>query len=263
VEIIIFSLVGALVGILSGLFGVGGGLIIVPILMTSYIDQGLTSYVMPLAIGTSLGTIVFTSLSSIYAYNKKKYVSWNVFLLLLPGVIIGGLLGSLVASNLSDMFLKLLFGVFEIIVGLKFWFNTSVSSNHKVYLTRFLAYFSGLVISFLSTLLGIGGGTMSVPFFKWLGLSMHKSIATSAAVGFPIALFATIGFISTGWNIPELPSNSIGFVNLNALLPIVFISMLFAPLGVFISHKISAHLLQKMFAILLIVFGLRMLLSIF
>lgn len=252
-DLTLYLLLGAFVGTLAGLLGVGGGLIIVPVLAAIFTAQGVsTNILMQLALGTSLASIIFTSISSVYSHHKHSAVIWSIALKLSPAILIGAWCGAFLASHLSSDLLKPVFAIFELMVAAYMLWGNHVS-QHQESPSLINTSISGGVIGFISSLVGIGGGTMSVPWLMWYGSSIHKAIATSAALGFPIALSASLSYLFAGWNNPHLPEYSTGFISLPALGGIILSSLFFAPLGASLAHRLEVKKLKKYFALLLIV----------
>lgn len=259
---LMYGCVGAVVGVLAGLLGVGGGLVIVPILVFAFGLQGVSPDItMHLALGTSLASIMFTSISSFMAHHKRGAVHWTTVKRIVIGIFTGTFLGSCFASILSTEVLKIFFVIFLYFVAIQ------ILTNKKPKASRELPglpgmFAAGNVIGFVSSLVGIGGGTLSVPFMVWCNVVVHHAIGTSAAIGLPIAISGTIGYVFNGWGVPNLPEYSIGYVYTPALLGIAAISVLTAPLGVKLAHSLPVDKLKKIFAVLLMVVGTKMLLSI-
>jgi len=250
---------GAVAGVLAGLLGIGGGIIIVPVLVLVLEHQQVSPEVlMHVAIGTSLATIVFTSISSIRSHQKHNAVLWPVFLLITPGIVIGGLLGSFTAKFVSGEYLRIAFGFFLLLVAVQM-IAGATPKPHRELPKRVGMTIAGGTIGLLSSLMGVGGGTMSVPFMVWCNISIQNAVATSAAIGLPIALSGVTGFIITGWNAAERPLLSVGFVNVPAFLSIVVASILFAPVGARIAHRLPARKLKTVFGIVLVVFSIKIL----
>jgi uncharacterized membrane protein YfcA len=260
---LIYGCVGAFVGVLAGLLGVGGGLVIVPILVFAFSLQNVSSEIlMHLALGTSLASIIFTSVSSFMAHHRRGAVHWSIVRRIVIGILTGTFLGSCFASLLSTDILKGFFVAFLYFVAYQFL------TNRKPKPSRDLPGVAGMfgvgnIIGFISSLVGIGGGAVSVPYMVWCNVPVHRAIGTSAAIGLPIALSGTAGFLFNGWNNEFLPDYSVGFIYLPALVGIAAISILTAPLGAKLAHSLPVDKLKKIFALLLIVVGTRMLISIF
>lgn len=252
-------LIGAIAGTLSGLLGIGGGAIIVPVLALIFEHQGVNpNVVMQAAIGTSLATIVFTALSSIRAHQARGAIHWPVFRQLTPGILIGALAGVAVAHFLPGNILKPLFAVFLLTVAFQMARGMAVRAHRTLPSRRWMAI-AGASIGVLSSLFGVGGGSLSVPFLTWCSLRAVQAVATSAALGLPIALAGTVGYIVAGFQAPDLPPWSFGYVVLPPFAGVVVASTIFAPLGARLAHRLPQAVLQRLFAALLVVLGLRLL----
>lgn len=258
-----YCALGACAGILAGLLGVGGGLVIVPVLVFLFTAQHLPSaYILHLALGTSLATIMFTSVSSMRAHHGRGAVEWRIVRRITPGILVGTFLGSWVASQLSGRFLKGFFVLFLFYVACQMLLDIK-PKPHRQLPGSAGSFGVGNLIGGISSLVGIGGGTMSVPFMLWCNVPLHHAIGTSAAIGFPIALAGAAGYAVNGLAIKGLPPFSFGFVYLPALTGITVASVLTAPLGARLAHGLPVHRLKKGFAVLLIVMGTKLLLSLF
>ena len=273
-ELIIFLIIGALAGFAAGLFGVGGGTIIVPLLFIVFTQMDYSpDSIMHLALGTSLATIIVTSISSLMAHNKKGAVMWPVFKNLAPGLAIGCFFGAGIAGQISGLYLQLIVGVFLLWVAYKMLFggkkpvashandangasnasdvnhaNTALPSKPKQ-----LA--AGGVIGIASAIFGIGGGSLTVPYLTRYGVVMQKAVGTSAACGLPIAIAGALGFMLFGMQQQVDVPNTIGFVHIYAFLGISIMSFFTAKLGAKVAHILSPELLKKCFAVLLTVVG--------
>lgn len=258
---LLYMLVGAVAGILAGLLGIGGGLVIVPMLTFSFVAQGVPiEHILHMALGTSLASIIFTSISSLKAHHSRGAVIWPAVMRITPGILVGTFFGSWIAAQLSTNFLKIFFAVFLI------WVATQMLLGIKPKAARELPgnpgmFGAGGTIGIFSSLVGIGGGTLSVPFLVFHNTAMHKAIGTSAAIGLPIALAGACGYIVNGLGAEGLPAGSIGFIHLTGLLGIVTASVFTAPLGARLAHSLPVAKLKKIFAVLLYVVGFRMLLG--
>ncbi len=257
----LYLLLGVFAGTLAGLLGVGGGLVMVPVLV--FIFQGQAqlmgaAVIMHMALGTSLAIIMLTSLSSIRAHHQRGAVLWSVCGRLTPGIVLGALSGAVVADALPDAVLKPVFGIFELLVALQMWLGVRPSMQRSLPDWPGMSV-AGWVIGTVSAIVGIGGGTLTVPFLTWCRIGIHNAVATSAACGLPIAVAGTLGFIATGWNETGLPAMSSGYVYWPAFAAVAVTSMLFAPLGARLAHALPADRLKKFFAIFLAILGVRML----
>lgn len=259
VSLLVYLCCGAVVGVLAGLLGVGGGTIVVPILVAVFPYQGVPpQYVQQLALGTSLASIMFTSLSSARAHHLRGAVQWNIFWHITPGILVGTFLGGIIATHLPTLFLKIFFICFL------FAISAQMISSYRPPASRNMpgalgTAAAGGVIGMISSFVGIGGGSLSVPFMTYCNMDIHKAVGTSAAIGFPIALAGTLGYIVGGWGRPGLPPDTLGFVHLWALFGIAAASCVTAPLGVRLSHSLPTKKLKRFFAIFLMCVGLKML----
>lgn len=253
--------VGAVAGLFAGLFGVGGGIVIVPALTFLFTAQHLPApFILHLALGTSLATIMFTSISSLRAHHSKEAVDWQIFRRITPGILAGTLLGTWVAAQLSSRFLKGFFVTFLYYVAIQMLLNRRPTPSRQLPGTRGMLYV-GALIGGISSLVGIGGGSMSVPFLVWCNVSMRNAIGTSAAIGFPIALAGALGYVANGLAAEDLPPLTLGFVYLPALIGISVSSILTAPLGAKLAHALPVPRLKKIFALFLLTLATKMLLG--
>jgi len=256
-----YLLLGAFAGTVAGLLGVGGGLIIVPVLAALFARQGIEpGIIMHLAVGTSLATMVVTSISSVYSHHRHGAVLWGIFWRLTPGIIVGAWIGSWLASLLPTREFKLIFGAFELLVAAQMAFGLKPPASSSVPGSIGLTT-AGSVIGTVSAIVGIGGGTLTVPFLTWCQVKIHNAIATSAACGLPIAVAGSIGFMVTGSSQNSLPGYASGFVYWPAFLGIVIASAMFAPLGAKLAHRLSTKKLRVVFAMFLVGLGGWMLLG--
>ena len=258
-SLVIFLVLGSVAGVLAGLLGVGGGLVIVPMIDYTLAIQGMTGEdVHRLALGTSLATIMFTSVSSFMTHHRNKAVIWTIVKHIAPGILTGTFLGSKVAAYLPTRPLKAIFLVFLLYVGMQMLLNIKPKASRDI---PGLAgnSLAGLVIGLVSSLVGIGGGSLSVPYMTWCNVPMHKAIGTSAAIGFPIALAGAAGFLINGLGVEGLPPHTVGFIYLPALLGIAAASVCTARLGAKLSHRLPVGKLKKVFACLLSVMAYSLL----
>lgn len=256
-----YVLLGAFAGTVAGLLGVGGGLIIVPVLAALFARQGMdSSIIMHVAVGTSLATIVVTSVSSVYSHHKHRAVLWGVFRRLAPGIVAGAWFGAWLASLLPTRNFKLIFGVFELLVATQMVLGIKSPPSSRLPGSLRMGA-AGVLIGTVSAVVGIGGGTLTVPFLTWCQVKIHNAIATSAACGLPIAVAGSIGFIITGSMQQNLPGYASGFVYWPAFIGIVIASAAFAPLGARWAHRLSTTKLRTVFALFLLCLGVWMLLG--
>lgn len=259
--LLIYLAAGAVAGLASGLFGIGGGLIIVPVLLFVFAGQGVVPELqMHMAVGTSLATIIVTSLSSIRAHYRLGGILWPVFRQLAAGIILGTLIGAVVADALSRGALEMVFAVLVLVLAAKMAFGGQPAPHRSLPGVAGLLG-AGSVIGSISALMGIGGGALSVTYLSWCGVEMRKAVGTSAACGLPIAVSGAASFIVTGWNEAQLPPGATGYVYWPAAGGIVAASVLLAPLGARLAHRLPQKALKRAFAVFLAVVGLKLLLT--
>lgn len=254
-----YVLFGAFAGILAGLLGIGGGIVLVPLLVVAFQIQGFSPEItMHMALGTSLASIIFTSFSSARSHHKRGGVEWSIVKQITFGILLGTYFGSYVAAFISAAYLQVFFALFLFYVTSQMIFGKPPKASRRIP-NIFLVNVVGVFIGFVSSLVGIGGGTLSVPFMLWHNLDIRRAIGTSAAIGMPIAIAGATGYYINGLSVPSLPEYSAGFIYLPALLGIVLCSMLTAPIGVRLAHTLPVSKIKKSFAILLFLVGIRML----
>lgn len=257
-EFAVYIATGVFVGFASGLLGIGGGLLIVPVLTTAFLYFLDTTDIVHLAIGTSIATIVITSFSSVKAHHKHGAVRWDIFKLLTAGVLLGAFLGGWSSQFVNSNILAKIFGIFELLIAL--YMLSQFKPNPSRQLPGMVGNsFAGLSIGSFSSLVGIGGGTLTTPYLLWNNISMHQAIATSAAVSLPVAISGTIGFLIAGLDAQNLPQYSTGYIYWPAFLGIVLASYFTAPIGARLAHKLAVKNLKMVFAIFLIILAVKML----
>jgi hypothetical protein len=256
--IIFFYLaLGAVAGFMAGLFGIGGGLIIVPLLVYAFTLQGVAPEVLThMAVATSLATIVVTSISSVLAHHKARAVQWGTFTVIAPGILLGAWLGAQLADFLSGATLRILLGLFILLIAAQMGFGFKASAQREVPQALGLSVV-GIVIGGISALFGIGGGSLTVPFLSYCNIRIQQAVATAAAVGLPIAVAGVAGSIFAGFNNAYLPQQSIGYVYWPAFLGIIVTSALMAPIGARLAHRLPADKLKKLFALFLMLIGIE------
>jgi len=255
----LYFLSGAFAGLISGMLGVGGGIVLVPILIFIFgvlaIPVGMAAH---MAIGTSLSTIIFTSMSAIYAQHRRKAIDWNLTRKLAPATILGSLISGYLAGLIPGLALKAMFGIFLVAAAAQMFFEWRPAPQRTLPGPMALLGI-GTGIGALSAMLGIGGGTLTVPFFNWCNVDLRRAIATSTALGFGLAVFGTIGFIVSGFHRPGLPSDSFGYVSLPAMMGIASTAVILAPFGVHLAHRLPVRRLKRIFALLLFCLAVNML----
>jgi uncharacterized membrane protein YfcA len=251
---------GVVSGIAAGLLGIGGGAVIVPALSNALLLMGYDSEIVQhVAVGTSLAIIIPTGIMSARSHHKRGSVDMNVFKLWVPFIVVGTFVGGLMAGLFSANMLRIVFAVmaFLIAANIIFGLQTKVmghlkgsSPTHRI---------SAFVVGYISSLMGIGGGSLTVPTLVAFGDTMHKAVGTSAAIGVAIALSGTAGFLISGWGVPNLPPLSIGYINIVALVLVGVLAAVFAPMGAALAHKLDQKTLKRVFAVFLVLVGLNML----
>ena len=259
-EFLLYLLLGACAGVLAGLFGVGGGIIIVPVLVFSFTLQGFDASVLThLAVGTSLSTIIFTSVNAVREHQRRGAVRWPIFVWMTVGILIGSGVGALTAEAISGPNLQKIIGVFALVIALQMTLDLKPKASQTVP-GKLVLTLAGSVIGWASAIFGVGGGSLTVPFLTWRSVPMQQAVATSSACGLPIAVVSALSFMILGWHDSRLPAHSLGFIYLPALLGIALTSMVFARFGARMAHRLSPRLLKRMFAALLFCVGLSFLL---
>lgn len=249
---------GVIAGLLSGLLGIGGGSVLVPALLWLFETYSIESdRLMLMAIATSLASIVLTSLASISAHHKLGAVLWPLVLRLGPTIVLGSILGAVIADAMPMSVLKIIFAIFLLLISVKMAFALNPGQGESHLSTSLLAI-TGAVIGGLSAILGIGGGSMTVPFLVTFQVPIRNAIAVSSACGLPIAVASSVSYMLLGLRQPELPEWSVGYVYLPALLGIVVCSTLFAPVGAKWVHKIPVNKLKRGFALFTFLIGVKL-----
>lgn len=254
-----YVLLGLASGFIAGLFGVGGGLTIVPILLLLFQAQGFPdAQIMHLALGTAMATIVVTSISSMRAHHRQGGVRWDIFRSMAPGLVGGTLLGSLFASRVPTDAMAM---VFTLIV---YWAALQMLLDIKPKPTRQLPGSGGLLgvgglIGSVSSLVAAGGGFLSVPFMVLCNVPVRQAVGTSAALGFPIAAAGVVGYIAGGWGLADLPGPHLGFVYLPAFIGVVVSTVFMAPVGAKLAHRLPVKQLKRAFGVMLALLASKML----
>jgi uncharacterized membrane protein YfcA len=256
-----YAAIGAFVGTFAGMLGIGGGLMIIPLLALAFEGQGIArEHVLHLAVGTAMATIALTSLSSMRAHASRKAVRWEIARSMTPGILLGSLAGAHVAKMLSTRALAVYFAVFVFALAINMALNFKPKPARGT-LGAPGMFAAGFVISGLSALIAMGGAALTVPLMLYMQVPMIQAIGTAAAIGFPIALGGTAGYLATGWGDAGLPPWSVGYVYLPALAGIAAASVVTAPFGAQLAHRLPARTLRLVFAVLLFVLATRMLVS--
>lgn len=265
--ILYYLCAGAFAGFLAGLFGIGGGMVIVSALIYIFSAQGMPDDALThVAVGTSLATIIVTSISSLRAHNSHGAVNWDVWKRMAPGLVLGSLLGAGIVFFIQGKSLQGVIGVGAFLVGLKMLFmkNKALEENDFSKLPSPMGQTGlGGFIGVISAIFGIGGGTLTVPFLSKFGLKIQHAVGTSAACGFPIAVAGAVGFMIAGQFADDsvktaLPDGVFGFVHLYAFMCVSCASFITARFGAKVAHKLPAATLKKAFAVLLLFVGVQL-----
>ena len=262
--IVILAFTGAIAGVISGLLGVGGGIVIVPVLFFVFLALDIEEEVrMHVAVGTSLATIIFTGFMSARSHFKKGSVDKDLLKRWGPAVALGVIIGTIVGGNVSGEVLTLVFAIVAAIVAINMAFKPSEASQKRAMPKSPMKEFLAFIIGLFSVMMGIGGGTLSVPILSYFAYPIRKAVGTASAIGLIIAIPGTLGYLWFGLGAEDLPPFSLGYVNLAGLIAIIPTSMLTAPLGAKIAHTISPTALRYCFSAFLAITSIRMITSVF
>ena len=254
---------GCFSGVLAGLFGLGGGVVLVPFFLILLEAHGIADdLLMSMAVATSLATIIVTAIAATIMQHRLKAVIWKYVFNLSYGIVIGVMLGAWIADSLPAEYLRFMFALYLLYVAVKMAIQSKLEATFKP-LGTLILNISGLAIGFVSSVLGIGGGTMTVPLLAKHQMPMRNAVAISSACGLPIAMIGTISYAVLGWQRTGLPEGSIGYVYLPAFVGIVMSSMLTAPLGAKLANKLPTKRLKRYFSLLLFAVAGKLLWTIF
>lgn len=256
-----YLLVGGIAGLLAGLLGVGGGLVVIPALLWLFPGQGVDGEILVhLAVGTSLATIVVTSLSSTLAHHGHRAVQWPLFIDLLPGLAVGGWVGGQLAGLVDGRWLQRIVALFVLLVAAQVLAGFRPAA-HRQLPGKAVRALVGLAIGVVSGMAGVAGGTLIVPWLLWHQVPMRSAVGTSAACGIPIVVAATLAFLAAGWGRAGLPAYSSGYLYWPAAAGIAAASLLSAPLGARLAHRMPVAVLKRVFGLFLLLVGVKMLLG--
>ncbi|MFD2165379.1 sulfite exporter TauE/SafE family protein [Thalassotalea euphylliae] len=257
-----FSILGVVVGFVAGLLGVGGGGIMVPALTVMLLAQGIdTESVVHLALGTSMACIVFTSIASLRAHRKAGAIVWPVVSKMSGGVILGTFLATFLAAQLNSLYLAMFFSAFMGFTAWQMFFKKTANAEEtEISTLQLLSVGTG--IGAISALVSIGGGSLTVPYLTRKGIDIKKAIGTSAAMGLPISVAGTLGYLVNGWSKSYGEHLTLGFVFLPAVACIAVTSFFTAPIGAKVAHALPVAVLKKVFALLLVALSIKMLTSV-
>jgi len=260
---ILFLLLGSFVGFMSGLLGIGGGGIMVPILTSIFLAQGIhIENVVHLALGTSMASIIITSFSSMKAHNKNHNVRWDIVNQISVGVVLGTFLATFLASKMNSIYLAIFFSLFMAYTAFQMFTNIKINPNKKIGNNKEL-FVVGNGIGLISALVSIGGGSLVVLYLTLRNIELKKAIGSSAGIALPLSIAGTFGYIINGWDYTSIDNYTLGYVYLPAVLVISIMSYFTAPYGANFANKLPILKLKKIFALLLTILSIKMLIAIF
>lgn len=253
---------GGVTGLLAGLFGIGGGGIMVPVLTLLFIAQGFPpEHLVHMALATSMAAIVPTAIASLRAHHQHKAVLWPVVALITPGILIGTFGSTFIASYLAPKPLALFFAAFMTFVSIQLFLDKKPKPSRQLPGAIGLNA-TGAGIGAISALVAIGGGSLTVPFLAWCNVAIPVAIGTSAAVGLPVATAGALGYWLNGWNVEGLPSYTLGYIYWPAVLSLASLSLITAPIGAKLAHRLPVKWLKKLFGLLSLLLAIQMLRSV-
>ena len=261
----LYPAIGAIVGFMAGLLGIGGGMVMVPILLFVFGAQPPETgfpreHLMHMALATAMATIPFTSIASMSAHNSRGGVDWNIVRGMLPGLVIGAVGAGLVAGKVPGRPLAIFFAAFILYAATSMFFDLKPRSARQLP-GRFGLAVAGSIVSFLSAFLAAGAAFMTIPFMTWCNVPLKRAVGTAAAIGFPLALAASVGYVLAGLQAGPLPAWSLGFIYLPALALVAPPSVLIAPIGARVSQRMPVKQLRIVFALMLYGIAIRMVFS--
>ena len=257
--LLIMTVTAVIAGFFAGFFGIGGGIITVPCLFYIFGANGVDkTFLMHLAVGTSFAIMIPTAMMSVFTHYKHKAVDFNILKTYGIFVVIGVVIGSLIAAYLNTKFLILFFSLALYLLAINLFFLKD-KTKLKLKFSLFQRTTLGFIVGFVSSLMGIGGAIMNVPILKFVGYTINRSIGTAASIGFLISIFGCIGFFFTGLFVKTSLPLSIGFINIPAFLIFIPITMYMAKVGATTVHKMNRNIISKLFGIFLIIIASRFL----
>ncbi len=257
-----YLLLGAIAGFLGGLFGIGGGTILVPVLLMLFEAQHFPpEHLMHLALGSGMAVILFTALASLSKHHQHGAVNWSVVRSITPGILFGTALGAMSAAMIPAKGLGIVFALFVYAAAIQILLDLRPHAARQLPGTTGMTL-TGTFTGWISSLVSIGGGTIVIPFLIWCNMPLRHAIGTASAIGFPIAVGGTLGYIVIGSHIDALPGPHLGYVYLPALFWVALASVITAPLGAKAAHRMRVEILRKLFALLLLALATKLLLKV-
>ncbi len=258
--LVLLLVIGALAGVLAGLLGVGGGIVLVPAFFYAFSALGYDGpQLMQMCLATSLATIIVTSVRSVMSHNKKGAVDWEILRGWAPGIVVGAIIGVMVASNLRSVTLQMVFGVLALVIGAYMGLGKADWRLGQAMPKGIARVILSPMMGFLSVLMGIGGGSFGVPLMSLFNTPIHRAVATAAGFGVTIAVPSVIGFLFLPIDAALRPPFTVGAVNMVAFFIIIAMTLLTTPIGVRIAHAMDPKPLKRVFAVFLTLVALNML----
>lgn len=254
-----YAVLGLFSGFVAGLLGIGGGVLIVSVLTMLFAAQGFEhAHILHLALGSSMATIIFTSIASLRTHHLHGAVIWPVVKHVIPGVILGTFVGTRIAAHAPTRALALFFGIFILCIAIQMAFSLRPAPGREIP-GRLGCNLAGAIIGAISALVAIGGGSLTVSWLTWCNVRIQQAIGTASAMGLPVAIFGSLGYLWNGLQIEQLPSGSLGYIYLPATLCLLVASMFTAPYGARMAHRLPVQTLKRIFAALLVILAIKML----
>ena len=258
-----YPALGAVAGFLAGLIGIGGGGMMVPILTSVFLAQGMPlTHVVHLSLGTAMAVMVITAVSSFRTHHRLGSVRWDIWRMMTPGILIGAFGTTFLAAKVPSQPLAFFFACFMGLMAVQMMINIKPSPSRDLPGPLGVGAV-GMGIGSISSLVAIGGAAMSVPFMMWCNVKIQHAIGTSAAIGWPVAIAGALGYVINGWGTPGLPPLSVGFVYLPALVGVAVVGVITAPIGARLAHRMPVERLKKVLAVFFMLLSLKMLHSVF
>lgn len=255
----IYLFLGMIVGFFAGLLGIGGGIIIIPMLLFLFTHQGISPEIaIHIAIGTSLATIIITTSSSVIAHYKKNMIIFSLFKKMALGGVMGSIIGILIAIHIQGVYLQRMFGIFLLLIALQMIIKKEIQYDGTTIEPRKVILIIPVLLGILTSMLGLGGGVIMVPYLSWCRIPLRHAIATSTACILPIAIVASLGYMLTTPHIQSIPCST-GFIYWPALIGISLTGVFFAPIGARAAHVVNPKILRVIFSVFLVIVGFKML----
>lgn len=258
-----YLLMGLFVGFFAGMLGIGGGVMLVPLMVFAFGAQDFPAdRIVHLALGTALTSIIFTSVASLRAHHRHGAVRWDIVRAMAPALAVGVLLGALVADRIPSRYLAIIFVAFVYYSATQLFLDIKPRPSRQLPGPGGLSV-AGILIGAVSSWVGAGGGVMTIPLMSMCNVPIRNAIGTSSALGFPIAIAGAIGYVATGLDKDHLPALSLGYLYLPALAGVVVGTLVTVPYGAKLAHGMPVTLLKRIFAVILFILATKMLWALF